>query len=218
MKTFFRLACLAAFVPGLGCAVAGDADDAQLGSQEQALLVRLTATTFNSNILKNGCYDSSSPERLKWDCTATSNTDDGSHLSVGCKRQTGSNDTQVGTPDGSCTWDSLDDECVAFVKGVTKNLTPSSSWRRGANVIEAGSANQGDAIATFSDEFTYSGHTGIFMRYTFNSASARDGFMMADQNWGDGLSSTSWVTKHRFGVEMSGNADANHYYFVQVSN
>ncbi len=206
---------LAALVPAFGCGVPEDEletvqPEEQLSSQEQGLQHRLTVGPENVEILRFGCYDGSSPPRLSWKCPDAANTLDGSHLNTLCKRQIGSNDTELGTNAGFCDYNH---QCVDFVKAITRDHDPTSSWIQGDNVIAAGTANPGDAIATFTSGRYDSGHTGIFMSYLRNSAGTIIGFRMADMNWG-----TAAVTKHEFYRTGSGTSDADRYSFIRVND
>lgn len=205
----------AALVPVFGCGAPEDALDTvraeeQLRSQEQGLARRLTVGPENVEILRFGCYDESSPPRLRWNCLDAANDLDGSHLNTLCKRQIGANDTELGTNGGSCDYNG---QCVDFVKAITRDHDPTSSWIQGDNVIVAGTANPGDAIATFTSGRYDMGHTGIFMSYLRNSAGAIIGFRMADMNWG-----TNAVTKHEFYRTGSGTSDADRYSFIRVND
>ncbi len=87
MKKVLGFALVAALAPAIGCGGAeGELEQVQaqeqLGSQEQALTHRLTATPANVEILRFGCYDENSPPRLRWDCLAAEKTRDGSHLNT----------------------------------------------------------------------------------------------------------------------------------------
>lgn len=206
---------LAALVPALGCGVAeGELEQVeareQVGTQEQALTRRLTATPANVEILRFGCYDESSPPRLRANCLSAENTLEGSRLNTPCKRAVGANDIEVGTAVGSsCDWNG---QCVDFVKGMARDFRSTPNWLQGDNVVASGTANPGDAVATFSGGRYDMGHTGIFMSYLRNDAGAIVGFRMADQNWG-----VRAVTKHEFRKTSSGKLDADIYYFVRVT-
>lgn len=210
--------CLAALLPAVGCGVdAGELEQdpaqvqEQVGTKEQGLMHRLTATDANVDILRFGCYDDSSTPRLKWNCSDSTNNKDGSHLVTGCQRQVGTNDTEIGTNLGYCYWGG---QCVDFVKGMTHDTRQTAYWNKGDNVVASGSANPGDAVATFDSAGNYnSGHTGIFMSYLKDSAGHIVGFRMADQNWG-----VQAITKHEFRKGYSGHADADIYYFIRVND
>lgn len=215
MKKVLGFAFLAALAPLIGCGGAeGGLEEVQaqeqLGSQEQALTHRLVATPANVEILRFGCYDGSSPPRLRWDCLDAAKTSDGSHLNTQCKRQVGANDVEIGTWLGYCYWGG---QCVDFVKGMSRDHRQTAQWIQGDNVIAAGTANPGDIIATFSGGQYNGGHVGVFMSYLRNDAGAIIGFRMADQNWG-----VQAATKHEFYRTSSGKLDADIYYFVRVND
>jgi hypothetical protein len=87
---------------------------------------------------------------------------------------------------------------------------------KGDNVVASGTANPGDAVATFDSSGIYNyAHSGIFMSYIRNDAGAIVGFRMADQY---GENRNTLVTKHEVRKGYSGGADADIYYFIRVND
>ena len=163
---------------------------------ERAGLHRITATAFNLDIFRHGCYHGT---ELDWAC---SRHDDGRDAHFTHKRAVGSNDTEV-ADNGGTYWG----ECVSLVKAATKNNTTTSHWQPGAGVFSG--LPSGTAIATFPGGH-YSGHTAILLGYVKQNGQTI-GIRVADQNW---LGRT--VKRHLIRKGGSGVSNANNYRAILV--
>lgn len=160
-------------------------------------LHRIYATTGNLYKFNHGCFGGGT---FDWDCASDL---DGHHASFTHKTRVGTNSTEV-ADNGGTYWG----ECVSLVKAATKNNTTTSGWVEGAGVFTG--LRSGTAIATFSSGH-YDGHTAIFLGYVKNSAGAKVGIRIADQNWGARV-----VKRHVLYRTGSGVADADRYHAILV--
>jgi hypothetical protein len=168
-----------------------------------AKLHRITATPFNLNIFRHGCYHSGI--LLDWSCKGG---DDGKDAHFAHKTEVGSNDIEVADNHGGF-WG----ECVSLVKAATKSDVVTGDWRPGKNVF-AGLPDHGlpsgTALATFPGG-RYEGHTVIFLAYVRDNGKVV-GMRVADQNW-NGRTVKRHVIHRESGSSV---ANANNYFAVLV--
>ena len=125
-----------------------------------------------------------------------------------------------------------ENQCVAFAKRMTKDISGTSSWYAGLPVMDVKAQSKphehrGKMVAYFQNNnvsywkngakrkdggYEYPVHVGIFLGYGPN------GFWIADENWGGSAwYPTGEIRKHFISVGRGYSvSNASHYYFVDI--
>lgn len=113
-----------------------------------------------------------------------------------------------------------DGQCVSFVKALCGFSTLTPNWKKGEQLSSTSPIQRWTAIATFFwDSDTYSGHTGIFIRFYTNLSTKEKWIEVLDQNWGEwGVNEIVRIHKIAFKNPSVENnvGDAWNYYVINV--